>query len=619
MRQGHHAAAAQAFQRLIDSDVDHGDRQQWKLRLGMAYYLAGQYQQSAAGMESLVASLTDPRQRAEAYFIAGASALYQELLDQAIEQLESSLLSSSEWDNADEVLLLLGEAYQRNQDSPAARQTYARLLRQYPQSRLRGQTQYKLAQLAAAEGEYTDAVQRYQAIAADPELSSYHNFANYGVAWCLMQLDRYADAHQALQAVLAKNLTDLLGGEALLAEGVCLRRLDRPAEAVASLRKFLERNPQGTPLANGLYELGLAYTQQRQFESANEMFERVLNEVPDYPVSDQVLFEWAWNLLDQDHAEAAVEKFTLLIDQFPGSAHAGEANYLIAQQLYDHGRYPQAIPVYQRAVELARDPELEEKSRYKLGWAQFQAGQLDAAAQSFAAQVDRFPEGRLAVDGIFMQAECDFKQDRFEEAMLGFRRARQSFEALSDKEHVAPQVRTLIYLHGGQSLRELRQWDECEQWLDVVLKQNSDSPYLPVALYELGHCKQNQGKLDEAITHYAEVANNYRNEVAARARFMLGEIYFSRKDFVKAIPEFQRVMYGFGGEKAPVEIKNWQARSAFEAARCSEVLLQNLSGLARQKVVDTTIEFYEFLLEKHASHELASQAQSRLGELQKLR
>jgi hypothetical protein len=78
-------------------------------------------------------------------------------------------------------------------------------------------------------------------------------------------------------------------------------------------------------------------------------------------------------------------------------------------------------------------------------------------------------------------------------------------------------------------------------------------------------------------------------------------------------------MFGFGGDKAPDDIKNWQAKSAFEAARCSEVLVNNLSGADKRKVVETAIEFYEFVVEKHAKHELAAQAQTRLGELQKLR
>ena len=100
---------------------------------------------------------------------------------------------------------------------------------------------------------------------------------------------------------------------------------------------------------------------------------------------------------------------------------------------------------------------------------------------------------------------------------------------------------------------------------------------------------------------------------------MMGEVYFGKQDFAKAIPEFQRVMYGYGGGKAPEKIKNWQVKSAFEAARCSEVLISNLQGEAREKVIQTAQEFYSFIVEKHAAHDLAAQAQTRLGELKRLR
>jgi hypothetical protein len=100
---------------------------------------------------------------------------------------------------------------------------------------------------------------------------------------------------------------------------------------------------------------------------------------------------------------------------------------------------------------------------------------------------------------------------------------------------------------------------------------------------------------------------------------MMGEIYFAERDVAKAIPEFQRVMYGFGGDKATEEIKNWQVKSAFEAARCSEILIENLRGTARDKVIETAQEYYSFIVKKHATHDLAAQAETRLGELNRLR
>lgn len=620
LRQGLHAGAAQAFSKLIESDSKNDDVPLWRLRQAMAIFLDGRYAQAAQNMQSLIGQLGDVTQKAEALYISGSSYLYLEQPERAIGDLEASYASDPHWAKADETLLMLGEAHQRSGAPTAAKRTYQRLLQELPSSRLKAQVQYKLAQLTASEGDLASALIQYRSITQDPSASSFHNFSMYGAVWCLMQQGDFQQALAELQPLLNRNLNDSIGSEALLAQGVCLRNLGRSSEAVTALERFLERRPTGMSLANGLYEMSLALTNLDKVQEANAALQRILAEIPNYPGADKVLYELAWNFQEQEQVNQANQQFSLLATKFPGSPLAAEAQYMVAQHDYDAGNYEQAMNGYRAIIETAADPELLEKSLYKLGWCLYQAQRYNEAIKILDRQIEKFPVGALAVDGLFMRAECDFKQDRFEQALEGFRRARTALENHVSQDSVSSQVKTLIYLHGAQCLRELGRWEESSQWLKVIIETQPGSPYLPTAIYELGQCKQNLGKIDEAITHYSEVASNYRSEVAARARFMLGELYFAQKDFVKAIPEFQRVMYGFGGERAPEEIKKWQAKSAFEAARCSEALIQTLNGPAKKKIVETTIEFYQFLVEKHASEiDLTAQAQTRLGELQKLR
>ena len=99
---------------------------------------------------------------------------------------------------------------------------------------------------------------------------------------------------------------------------------------------------------------------------------------------------------------------------------------------------------------------------------------------------------------------------------------------------------------------------------------------------------------------------------------MMGEIYFGQRTFDKAIPEFQRVMFGFGADRAPVAIKNWQAKSGFEAARCSELMLQQArTDEAKTKARNFALKFYQFVVDKHPDHELAGKARERIKTLSK--
>ncbi len=113
LRQGMYEPAAQAYTKLIDADSKNESVRSWRLRQGMAFYLGGKYDQAVKGMQSLVETLSDKDQKAEAKFISGSSLLYMEKADQAVQHLEESHRFSDSWSSADETLMILGEAYQR--------------------------------------------------------------------------------------------------------------------------------------------------------------------------------------------------------------------------------------------------------------------------------------------------------------------------------------------------------------------------------------------------------------------------------------------------------------------------------------------------------------------------
>ena len=175
-------------------------------------------------------------------------------------------------------------------------------------------------------------------------------------------------------------------------------------------------------------------------------------------------------------------------------------------------------------------------------------------------------------------------------------------------------------MKGVEAAGKLEQWQASLQLLDVIPEKFSDSSYLEEALYERGWAKQNLKKLDEAIADYEQAATKSRGEVGARARFMIGEIQFERKEHDLAVKSFLRVMYGFGGENAPEAVKSWQGSAGYEAGRCAEVQVQNASGPQQKaKLIQDAKTYYAFVAEKHATHKLANQAKERLAALAKLK
>ncbi|MGB1925297.1 MAG: tetratricopeptide repeat protein, partial [Rubripirellula sp.] len=179
------------------------------------------------------------------------------------------------------------------------------------------------------------------------------------------------------------------------------------------------------------------------------------------------------------------------------------------------------------------------------------------------------------------------------------------------------QICEIIFLHGGQSAAQLDRWQEALQWYDELRERFPATSYLPEVFYESGYANKQLGNRQIALELLKEVAEKYRSETAARARFMMGEILFEDNKISLAIPEFQRVMYGFGANNAGESIKNWQAKSGFEAGRCSEIVMAKAqTPAAKEKAKVIAIQFYRYVLEQHPNHALASKAKEKIEVLQ---
>jgi TolA-binding protein len=406
-----------------------------------------------------------------------------------------------------------------------------------------------------------------------------------------------------------------LTADAHLARGMCLRQEGKHAEAIRDIDAYLATNPDVPKKCDALYERGLAEVSLEKYTDAASTFQQVLDADAKYANADKVLYELGWahkSAGDESKEPEAVAAFSKLAATYPDSPLAAEANFHVAESHYDADEFAEAVKAYTVAMEKSTAKDLGEKAGYKLGWAQYQLKDYPAAFAAFSQQVEDYPEGALRADGLFMKAECLFRQEDYEQAL-------PAYLATQDAKLSSATIEVLADLHGGQSASQLENWKQAIALLARIPERHADSPYLAEAYYELGWAKQNSDQEEEALKDYEQAASASRGVVGARARFMIGELYFGKKEFPEAIRQFQRVMFGYGGENAPDEVKKWQVKAGFEAARCSEVQIEKSKGAARTKLISDAKRDYGFVVDKAPEDELAPKAKERLEALSKLR
>jgi TolA-binding protein len=338
-----------------------------------------------------------------------------------------------------------------------------------------------------------------------------------------------------------------------------------------------------------LYVLGLCQEAVAQNDEAAATFTTLLETAPKYAGAAKALYELGWIYRSLDKSDESTAAFARLANEHGNDPLAAEALFHVGEAAYEKKDYKAAYDAYFDAREKADSPELAEKAAHKAGWASFHRENYAKAEEWFAFQQRQHAAGPLAQDAAFMEGEAAFKQDKFKEALSAYGRV---------KDPKNPDFKVLALLHGGQAAAQLEDFKQSRTLLDAAAAQFPESPYLPEIDYERAWALQNLGQDDEALKLYESVTTQTDREIAARARFMIGEIHFTKKNHAEAVRHFFKAAYGYA-------YPEWQARAHFEAARCFEVLGK----------VEQAKQSYQEVAEKYPQFEEAALAKKRLAEL----
>ena len=605
----------------IECNDKHPMRGTWLLRAGAYWNTVGKSQQTLELLGREGDLFTEPAQQAEAFLLLGQAHLESDDALSAVKSLRASEEKNTGWQRLPEVRLTLGDALLAAELPVEAEECWLDLAENNPGSTYGDQARYRLANLYRDRSDFDEAISLYRSIYEGSQVAELKPHARYGAGWTFIQKKDYQAAIDTLD-VLINEEDDQVYFDALTARGIAFRQINQHDKALRDLKLCLELASTNQRKANTLFELSLVYVQTNDTNAAVNALQTICDNHSDFAGMEDVLFELGWAYSKNSQPEKASGIFSRLLETYPKSKYSGEAAYFNGQQSYAAQNFDQAIRNFQLAISVSDDNALIERAMYRVAWSLYNKKEYLEADKEFSKQLRQYSETPLALDAMMMIGECRYQLKNYASALESYEIARDTILSNNDsattiRDPSERQVREIVLLHGGQSAAQLGQWTEAIKWYDELRKRFPSTNYLAEVFYETGFAHQQQGNNDMALELLAEVANNYRNETGARSRFMMGEIYFSDQRMELAIPEFQRVMYGFGSENASDAIKNWQAKSGFEAGRCAEIILSKTGTPdSNQRAKQIARGFYQYVVDKHPNHNLVNKSLERLKALQ---
>ncbi len=605
------AAAEKDLQSLIQAGKDRPEVGRWQLRLALTQYLQNKYAEVEKTVASVKSSLKDPELLAQANYLVGASAFQQQQYAKAQQALEASVKASTNWAQADEARLMLARTLHAEGKTSEAIQQAKTVLSSYPNSQILDQANFRLGEFLFAENRFADAAAAYAAVLAKAPQSSLVPHALYGQAWAELKQSKLAAADKAFSELISKHGDHELVIDAHTGRAIARRGEGKFQEAIEDLNQVIAKSKDGTQKLEAEYLKGVSLVDAKNPAEAEKVFAAIHRQNPKFASDDKVLYELAWAQRAQNKTDASIESFQQLAKSHPKSPLAPEAMYHVGEAYYGKENFAEAETWYTSSASQAKSPEIGEKALYKQAWSQYQQGKTQEALDGFGKQITQYPNGALASDAIFMQGECFYKDKQYDAAL-------DSYARVDPKRLSSDEMRSLLMLHAGQSASQQKLWTEAKKWFTQLVDQLPNSPLIGETYYELGWASYNEKQSSDAISYFNQAAEASRGLAGARARFMLGEIYFEQKKYEDALGQFKRVVYGFGGEQSLDSVKPWQAKSAYETARCNEVQIRSAAADKKSEYVDEAKKFYTLVVQRYPQSPEAKLALARLDALAKL-
>jgi TolA-binding protein len=545
------AKAEELYRRLLAEHPKTKHAERARLRVGLCLYLEKKYPEATTFLTQVARELKDPVLTAEAHLLVGRTHLDAGRPAEAVAALQQALLDRPGWERGDEVLLALAQGLRAQKKPEDAAAQLKRLPVGYPQSPLRAEALYQLAEIAH-EQKKEEAVALYEQVVAQFPTSEPASLAQYAVGKVWFARKDHARAVHAFTKQLDAYPAGPRTAQARYSRGLAYQQLKQFEPAATDLAAFLTSKPSAKDALDARYALALCQSALMRHAEAAATLATLLKEKPDYERADQVYYEMGHALLLAKKDAEAADAFRQLATKVSDSPLSAEAWFRVGDFHEGARQLPEAAKAYAAGIDKARDAGLREKLRYRLGSVQYRREQFADAAGVLLAQLKESPQGELAADASYLAGDALFRQDKFVEARPLFERLIQA----KDKKYLD---RSLYRL--GACLAGQKEWAAGQKCYEELVRQFPAFPLLQEARYGLGWALQNQDRLDEARAVYEQITKATSTETAAKARFMIGECAFRQKKHKEAVEHFLEAALAYPYEE-------WQALGHFEAGRC---------------------------------------------------
>ncbi len=420
-------------------------------------------------------------------------------------------------------------------DTASAVRTLHSLLHRLPYESFSDNANYLMGRIQYRREKY-DSARHYLLIAARqfPE-SEIRPESYYLLAESYNALDNYDNAQYNFARVRAVGATGALYYRSLLREAVMLYHLGRFYSGVNRLREYVGDDPDGPDIEEAIFWLGESLYQHGAYDEAERYFQQHVDRFANTSWSAEALYGLAWAEFRQKKFRESADAFEQFLKRYPESDHAVDATIRLADDYRYLKQYDKAIATYESVGGSAATGARAEEARFRLAQALYEMGEVDRSVGAFKALVHDFPKSKLVDVYAFNIGQIYREQGRDSLALAQL----DTFVDDYGQSRLMPQALFTI----GDIHYDAMRYDTAYAYYRRVLDEYPASPVVPDALNAVRYALEAMGRGREAVDVIDEFEKKNPSRLPADSLTMRkAEILFSQGDYDAAIAMYRSLI-----------------------------------------------------------------------------
>lgn len=246
------------------------------------------------------------------------------------------------------------------------------------------------------------------------------------------------------------------------------------------------------------FEIGKYYYKNKNFDAAIKRFETVTSKFKKTDFADDAEYHLGLTYTTLNKVDKAMDILSKFAEKYPGSPLKANIYVTLGGLYYRAEKRELAVGAFQKAVEVAREPQTRQLALSNLILIYRDLGLWDGVLSQARTYAEEFPNAEDVIDKKIMIGSALINLNRYSEAVDFLKNLK--FQANSEQE---PEIQFYIgeaYFNGGQYENAIREFVKIP-----LLSKQTKLQWEASALYYSGQAYEKLGRKADAIRMYREI------------------------------------------------------------------------------------------------------------------